>query len=86
MATIRPITLKSGAITYEIQVKASDKGSGRQVTKTMRWKPESGMTKKTGPSWWTTTTRPSGDETSVRQNLLMLSSVHWSLSIPTSTL
>ena len=46
MATIRPITLKSGAITYEIQVKATDKGSGRQVTKTMRWKPESGMTKK----------------------------------------
>ena len=46
MATIRPITLKSGAITYEIQVKATDKGSGKQVTKTMRWKPEAGMTKK----------------------------------------
>lgn len=46
MATIRPITLKSGLVTYEIQVKATDKGSGQQVTRSMRWKPEAGMTRK----------------------------------------
>ena len=46
MATIRKITLKSGDITYEIQVKATDKGSGKQITRSMRWKPESGMTPK----------------------------------------
>ena len=46
MATIRKITLKSGDITYEIQVKATDKGSGKQITRSMRWKPESGMTLK----------------------------------------
>ena len=31
MATIRQITLKSGKITYEIQVKAKEKGSGKQI-------------------------------------------------------
>ena len=46
MATIRKITLKSGAITYEIQVKATDKGSGKQITRSMRWKPEPRMTPK----------------------------------------
>ena len=46
MATIRPITLKSGLVTYEIQVKATDKESGQQVTRSMRWKPEAGMTRK----------------------------------------
>ena len=46
MATIRQITLKSGKITYEIQVKAKEKGSGKQIFRTMRWQPDEGMSAK----------------------------------------
>ena len=46
MATIRQITLKSGKITYEIQVKAKEKGSGKQIFRTMRWQPDESMSAK----------------------------------------
>lgn len=46
MATIRKHTLKNGKIVYDFQVKRTDKGSGEQIFRTMRWHPDEGMTPK----------------------------------------
>ncbi len=46
MATIRERTLKNGKISYEIQVKATDKNTGKQVVKSMTWRPDDGMSDK----------------------------------------
>ena len=46
MATIRERTLKNGKISFEIQVKSTDKNTGKQVIKSMTWRPDDGMTAK----------------------------------------
>ena len=46
MATIRERTLKNGKISFEIQVKSTDKNTGKQVIKSMTWRPDEGMTAK----------------------------------------
>lgn len=45
MATIRKRELKNG-VSYIVQVKLTDKGSGQQVVRSRVWKPEPGMTTK----------------------------------------
>ncbi len=46
MATIRKRELKNGSISYIVQVKFKDKGSGKQILRTTTWKPEIAMTPK----------------------------------------
>lgn len=46
MPTIRKRTLKDGSAVYDIQVKLTDKGSGKKITHTTTWKPDAGMTDK----------------------------------------
>lgn len=46
MATIRKRLLKNGKSAYDIQVKATDKGSGRQYVRTLCWHPDSDMSDK----------------------------------------
>ncbi len=46
MPTIRKRTLKDGSTVFDIQVKLTDKGSGKKITHTTTWKPDAGMTDK----------------------------------------
>ena len=46
MATIRQRKLKNGLLVFDIQVKATDKNTGQQVTKTTTWRQQEGMSEK----------------------------------------
>ena len=46
MPTIKKRTLKNGQTVFEIQVKATDIGSGRSIRKSITWRPEEGMSAK----------------------------------------
>lgn len=46
MATIRKRKTKDGELSYLIQVKFTDKGSGQQIIRTATWKPETPMSPK----------------------------------------
>ena len=46
MATIRKRKAKNGELSYIVQVKFTDKGSGKQIVRSVAWKPETPMTPK----------------------------------------